>query len=51
MYMAGAFLVGLAFGANGGDTRTVFVENGVPKNIREMGFEDCATAVCSCLVL
>jgi hypothetical protein len=38
MYMTGASLVGLAFGANRADSRTVFVENGVPKNIREIGF-------------
>ena len=38
MYMTGASLVGLAFGANGSDSRTVFVENGVPKNIRGIGY-------------
>ena len=43
MYMTGASLVGLAFGATGdeanrADSRTVFVENGVPKNIREIGY-------------
>ena len=40
MYMTGASLVGLAFGATNDEAnlRTVFVENGVPKNIREIGF-------------
>ena len=40
MYMTGASLVGSIFGAAGDkvDSRTVFVENGVPKNIREIGF-------------
>ena len=42
MYMTSASLVELAFGAigdkaNGVDSRTVFVENGAPKNIREIG--------------
>ena len=39
MYMTGASLVGLAFGATNAEAnpRTVFVENGVPKNIREIG--------------
>ena len=42
MYMTGAALVGLAFGstddeASRADSRTVFVENGVPKNLREIG--------------
>ena len=40
MYMTGASLVGLAFGstddaASSADSRTVFVEDGIPKNIRE----------------
>ena len=40
MYMTGASLVGLTFGrtGDGADSRTVFVENGVPKNIREIGY-------------
>ena len=39
MYMTGASLVGLAFGATDeeANARTVFVENGIPKNIREIG--------------
>ena len=40
MYMTGASLVKSIFGATDdeADSRTVFVENGVPKNIREIGF-------------
>ena len=43
MYMTGASLAGSTFGtigneANGADSRTVFVENGVPKNLREIGY-------------
>ena len=40
MYMTGASLAGLTFGrsGDGADSRTVFVENGVPKNIREIGY-------------
>ncbi len=39
MYMNSPSLVGLTFGVTDGETnaRTVFVENGVPKNIREIG--------------
>ena len=42
MYMTGDSLVGLAFGAtgdeaSGADSRTVFVESGIPKNIRPIG--------------
>ena len=42
MFMTGAPLVGLTFAAindeaNRANSRTVFVENGVPKNIREIG--------------
>lgn len=43
MYMTGSLFASLAFGAaddrvSGADDRTVFVENGLPKHIRAVGF-------------
>lgn len=43
MYLTGVSLAGLTFGAtgdevSGANSRTIFVESGIPKNIREIGY-------------